>query len=92
MSELKINEQSIMTELKSYKDKPYKCLFEYIWNSFDAGATKVEMSFDIPEQGIGDATNLKISDNGQGWDFSNNNTGTFLSSSKAQISTIRGVA
>ncbi len=83
---LKINEQSIKTELKSYEDKPYKCLFEYVWNSFDAGATKVDVQFDIPTEGIGYVNNIKIIDNGKGWDFYNNlNTETFLSSSKSQI-------
>jgi hypothetical protein len=83
MSELKINQQSIRTELKSFEDKPYKCLFEYIWNSFDAGATKVDLAFDVPKEGIGYVKDLVISDNGHGWDFSNQNAETFLSSSKA---------
>lgn len=50
---LKINQQSIRTELNSYKDKPFDCLFEYIWNSFDAGATEVKLDFEIPKEGIG---------------------------------------
>ncbi len=51
-SELKINEQSIKTELSFYKNKPYNCLFEYIWNSFDAGATQIKLSFDLPSEGF----------------------------------------
>jgi len=82
---LRINEQSIKTELKSYEDKPYKCLFEYVWNSFDAGATKVDILFDIPAENIGYIDNVRIVDNGKGWDFKNNlNTDTFLSSTKNQ--------
>lgn len=38
---LKINKASITNELKPYSDKPYLCLFEYIWNSFDAKAKMV---------------------------------------------------
>lgn len=85
-SELKINEQSIKTELSFFKDKPYNCLFEYIWNSLDAGATKIKLSFDLPGGGFGYVENVKISDNGDGWDFENNlNTETFLSSSKHDL-------
>lgn len=84
---LRINEQSIKTELKSYKDKTYKCLFEYLWNSFDAGATKIKITFDIPLEGIGSVSNVKIIDNGKGWDFGiNSNTETFLASSKSELS------
>lgn len=84
MSELKINEQSIRTELKSFKDKPYQCLFEYIWNSFDAGADSIKINFDSPKEGIGLISNLRITDNGNGWDFSNKNAETFLASIKAE--------
>ena len=85
---LRINEQSIKTELKSYKDKIYKCLFEYLWNSFDAGATKIKITFDIPLEGIGSVSNVKIIDNGKGWDFEkNSNTETFLASSKSELNT-----
>lgn len=83
VSELKINEQSIKTELKSYKNKPYDCLFEYIWNSFDAGATEVKINFDLPIEGIGFVQNLRINDNGIGWDFDNDAiTNNFISSTK----------
>ena len=82
-TKLKINEQSIRTELNSYKDKPYDCLFEYIWNSFDAGATEVKLDFDIPKEGIGYANNVKITDNGKGWDFDDDaTTNNFMSSTK----------
>lgn len=82
-TKLKINEKSIRTELKSYKDKPLDCLFEYIWNSFDAGATEVELNFEIPNEGVGYATNVKITDNGKGWDFDDDDTtNNFMSSTK----------
>ena len=80
---LKINAQSIRTELSSYKNKPLDCLFEYIWNSFDANATEVKLSFDIPAEGIGMAYNVKLTDNGDGWDFDDDaTTNNFMSSVK----------
>ncbi|KIM13277.1 MAG: hypothetical protein KU38_01060 [Sulfurovum sp. FS08-3] len=85
-SELKINEQSIKTELKLYKDKPYKCLFEYIWNSFDAGANEVKINFELPPEGIGYVKNVQIVDNGKGWDFDDNAvTNNFISSTKKSV-------
>ena len=80
---LKINAQSIRTELKSYEDKPYDCLFEYIWNSFDAGATEVKLNFGTPNEGIGYVQNVILSDNGSGWDFDDDaTTNNFMSSTK----------
>lgn len=83
MQKLELNIQSLKTELKQYKEKPYKCLFEYIWNSFDAGASNVDLSFNTPNEGIGNITDIKITDNGNGWNFTDTNTSTFLSSSKS---------
>jgi len=80
---LKINEKSIRTELKPYKDNPYKCLFEYIWNSFDAGATEIKLDFEIPKEGIWHIDNVRITDNGKGWDFDDDaTTNNFMSSTK----------
>ena len=85
-SELKINEQSIKTELISYKKKPYDCLFEYIWNSFDAGATEIKINFDLPVEGFGNVENVKIIDNGKGWDFNDDAvTNNFISSTKKSV-------
>jgi hypothetical protein len=84
---LKITKDSIETELKSYQHKPYKCLFEYIWNSFDAAATKVNISYRVPKQGIGGVSDIVVEDNGDGWDLVNGkNTNTFLASTKSQDS------
>lgn len=81
--ELTINEKSIKTELKGYQGKPFDCLCEYIWNSFDAHATKVELSFSVPKEGIGMVSDVKLKDNGNGWDFSIlETTNTFISSIK----------
>lgn len=80
---LEINIESIKNELKPYEDKPYLCLFEYIWNAFDANATKIWISFDKPNEGFGDTTSVKIKDNGCGWNFDDENiTKYFLSSQK----------
>ena len=84
MTKLELNIQSLKNELSEYKDKPYKCLFEYIWNSFDAGASKINLNFSNPKDGMGYVTDIMISDNGKGWDFSNTNTNTFLASSKSE--------
>lgn len=85
-SKLVINEKSIKTELKSYENKPYNCLFEYIWNAFDAGATEVKINFILPLEGIGNVTNLEIIDNGKGWNFDDNDiTNNFMSSTKTGI-------
>ena len=56
--DLRINAKSIKTELKSYENKPYECLYEYIWNSFDAGATEVRLDFTMPVEGIGMVSNV----------------------------------
>jgi len=83
--EVKITRESIKTELQSYRDKPYKCLFEYFWNSFDAGASEVEINYTEPELGLGCVENVEIIDNGNGWNFDeNSNTATFLSSTKSE--------
>lgn len=85
--EVKITQESIQTELKGYENKPYDCLFEYVWNSFDAGADTVEINYKIPEGGVGFISDVEIIDNGKGWEFSTDkNTGTFLSSTKSKES------
>lgn len=84
--ELKINAQSIKNELKSYADNPYGCLFEYFWNSFDAGATEVRLDFVAPKEGFGNVQNVTISDNGRGWDFTDEAiTDHFISSTKDSV-------
>ena len=47
MEQLKINEQSIKTELKEYENNPFNCLCEYIWNAFDANAKSIELTFEL---------------------------------------------
>lgn len=82
-SDLKITAQSIRTELKSFEDKPYDCLFEYIWNSLDAGASEIRLNFSTPPGGIGYVEDVILYDNGMGWDFDDEaTTNNFMSSTK----------
>ncbi|MBR5166953.1 MAG: ATP-binding protein [Salinivirgaceae bacterium] len=82
-SDLKITAQSIRTELKSFEDKPYECLFEYIWNSLDAGASEIRLNFSTPPEGLGYVKDVALSDNGKGWDFDDEaTTNNFMSSTK----------
>lgn len=80
---LQINKDSIENELASYKNKPFKAIFEYIWNSFDAAAKVVEIKYQIPDSGIGYINELEIIDDGIGWDLESRNTSNFLASDKS---------
>lgn len=78
--ELKVKNDSIDVAgiKKDYKD----AIMEYIWNGFDADATKVDLSYNINElEGISE---IRICDNGTGINFENieNTFGAFLSSEK----------
>ena len=55
---------------------------EYLWNSFDAGASKVFISYKTND--LGSITNLSISDNGSGikYETIGSTFGTFLDSQK----------
>ena len=78
---LELTLQSLETELEGYKKNPLSCLYEYIWNSFDAGATEVKINYTIPS--FGNIEQVRIEDNGSGWNFEKEtNTKTFLSSTK----------
>ena len=82
-NELQLTIDSLRAELAFYEDKPMSCLYEYVWNSFDAGAKNVNINFELPKSGIGSIENLVINDDGFGWDFrKERNTKIFLSSSK----------
>jgi hypothetical protein len=48
--------------------KPEEAICEYIWNGFDAGATKVELRYEFIES-RGVIKKLEIVDNGSGIDF-----------------------
>lgn len=83
-TKLQINDQSLRTELKAYKNEPLKAIGEYVWNAFDARATRVDIDFTIPEERIGRIDAITIRDNGTWWDFDGKDTGFFLSSGKQE--------
>lgn len=83
MDKIRINPQSIKTEVNKYKKDITSAIAEYIWNAFDSNATivKIECEFDN-ELSAGYPT-LKISDDGDGWDMSDLDTvEMFLDSQK----------
>lgn len=78
--ELKVKNDSIDVAgiKKDYKD----AIMEYIWNGFDADATKVDLTYNVNE--LGGISEIRICDNGTGINFENieNTFGAFLSSEK----------
>jgi len=80
---LQLTINSLKTELSKFKEKPYLCLFEYIWNSFDAGATEVDINYKFALDNDSNINEILIEDNGSGWDFKKEkSTKLFLSSAK----------
>jgi len=61
-----------------------KAIAEYIWNGFDANASRIEINFDA--NAVGFIDNLSITDNGTGIDISSldDTFGNFLDSQKEQ--------
>jgi hypothetical protein len=61
-----------------------KALAEYIWNGFDAGATKIHLDFDANE--LGHLASFSITDNGTGIDIEtiDETFGNFLDSKKRE--------
>ena len=57
---------------------------EYIWNGFDADATRVDLTYSTNE--LGGISEIRICDNGTGINFENieNTFGAFLSSEKRE--------
>lgn len=62
MSQIHITAKGIKAALKKYT--PYQSIVEYVWNGFDAKATKVEINFICNE--LGAVEQLEIRDNGYG--------------------------
>lgn len=85
MQRLKITQESIKNELISYKSQPYSSINEYIWNAFDAHAETVEINYEIPAT-LEHIDLVTITDDGDGWDFLDNNTDYFMASTKNDIS------
>ncbi len=65
---IEITTPAIKKHLKGYTAE--KAIAEYVWNGFDAGASKVEISFMDNGLGLGGFSSLKIVDNGMGISFS----------------------
>lgn len=80
--ELKVKNDSIDVAgiKKDYKD----AIMEYIWNGFDADATKIDLNYKVNE--LGGISEIRIADNGSGINFENieNTFGAFLSSEKRE--------
>ena len=87
---LKTTDQSIRSQLSGVK--PEQALAEYIWNGFDANATKIEISTEMNE--LNSLISMKIQDDGDGIDYNDleNTLDLFLDSKKKNISkpTTRG--
>lgn len=66
VKKVKIDSKGIKNRLKAYK--PFKSIAEYIWNGFDAGATKIDVEL-LGIDDLGNIDSLKITDNGSGIDF-----------------------
>ena len=65
LQQVNITDQSISRNVTTdYK----KAICEYIWNGFDANATRVDIEFSTND--LGGITELKIKDNGDGIDRS----------------------
>lgn len=62
MPKIQITAKGIRRALKKYT--PYQSICEYIWNGFDAQASKIKIDFIADE--IGNISQLTISDNGYG--------------------------
>jgi len=81
---LSVKNQSVETSgiTKDYKE----ALCEYIWNGFEANATRVELSFVANE--LGGISEVIIRDNGDGIDYSTleDTFGAFLASQKSGLS------
>ena len=74
------DQSGIIKRIKSFS--PYDAILEYIWNGFDAGATKIEISYTCND--ARELEELKIKDNGKGIVFEDLGIsyGKFLSSPK----------
>lgn len=87
---LKTTDQSIRSQLSGVK--PEQALAEYIWNGFDANATKIEINTEFNE--LNSLISMSIQDNGDGIDYDDleNTLDLFLDSKKKNISkpTTRG--
>lgn len=75
-----VNDKGIRNRLKAIK--PFNSIAEYIWNSFDAGASNVNVSYEVDSMEA--VISLSIGDDGLGINYSklNSKFKPFLSSEK----------
>lgn len=71
------------------KYTPERAISEYIWNGFDANATKVNVDFEIDSQEFDTYSSISISDNGDGiiYEDLSERFRKFYESNKASLST-----
>ncbi|MGK8287417.1 ATP-binding protein [Pseudomonas putida] len=62
MAKVEVKAKGIKNRLKAIK--PYRAVAEYIWNGFDAGATSVDVSYEVDD--LGGIKYLAVQDNGSG--------------------------
>lgn len=84
---ISVNNNSIISELKKYNNKPELVITEYVWNAFDAGANRIDIlyRYDLSSDGVSFGyPSLSISDDGDGWDMGqvDSTVATFLDSEK----------
>lgn len=66
MSKVQVDANGIKNRLR--RVQPRRAIAEYIWNGFDSGATKVDITFTCSE--LGSIDSLSVKDNGSGIPFS----------------------
>ena len=64
---VQITASGIKKALRRFQTETAIC--EFIWNGFDAGATKVELTYDTHDVELGGIKELRIRDNGSGIDY-----------------------
>ncbi|MBS7413371.1 ATP-binding protein [Pseudomonas syringae] len=62
MAKVEVKAKGIKNRLKAIK--PYRAVAEYIWNGFDAGATSVDVRYEVDD--LGGVKYLAVQDNGSG--------------------------
>lgn len=62
MAKVEVKAKGIKNRLKAIK--PYRAVAEYIWNGFDAGATSVDVRYEVDD--LGGIKYLAVQDNGSG--------------------------
>lgn len=88
MPNVNVNSRSIVRSLNKFK--PLQAFCEYIWNGFDASASRIDIH--ITENELGGYGQIEISDNGTGIVYAqlSRNFGVFNDSEKSKITRPQG--